>query len=312
MKKRAFFGSYSFASSYRFPRAAGTVFAVVVCLLGASAGLAFAEEQPSGSGTPSGFEDIPVSSVTISDEELKGEMDEYLLRKASTIEYLAWKAKVNEYLAWKADVNEYLAWKADVNEYLAWKAKVNEYLAWKENVNKYLERKARVKEHSFWQRRRDQANENSEQKYYISKSAAVTESNTIFLRGDVNQDGKLSVQDAKVLLDLVYNSSYEPACLESADVNNDGKVRLGDALQLLNHVMRGMAPPAKPFPSCGLDSDAEGSGKDLGCGSYAACGAEEEKEKSYTWSEISKAIEEQEEASEEAEAEEDEAEEDDQ
>ena len=55
----------------------------------------------------------------------------------------------------------------------------------------------------------------------------MTESNTIFLRGDVNQDGKLSVQDAKVLLDLVYNASYEPACLESADVNNDGKVTVG-------------------------------------------------------------------------------------
>ena len=40
-------------------------------------------------------------------------------------------------------------------------------------------------------------------------------------------------------------------------VNNDGKVRLGDAVQLLNYVVRGMAPPAKPFPSCGLDPDKE-------------------------------------------------------
>ena len=379
MKKRAFSGSYNFASSYRFPRAVGAVFAAVVCLLGSAAGMAIADEEQSGSGDLSSFEDKSASSFIISDEELMGEMNEFLVRNASVIDYLSWKAvvdgyltwkneelawktsvdqyfssqaggyenlvwktRVNEYLAWrtivdnylasrvstgdyltwKVNVEDYFAWKASVEKYLPWKASAEDYLAWKTSagtypdwrasVDKYLERKEKVKEHSFWQRRRNIAKENNEQKFYRSKSDTAPGSNKRFLRGDVNQDGKLSVQDAKVLLDLVYNSSYEPACLESADVNNDGKVRLGDALQLLNHVMRGMVPPAKPFPSCGLDSDAEGSGKDLGCGSYVACGAEEEKEKSYTWSEISKAIEEQEEASEEAEAEEDEAEEDDQ
>lgn len=385
MNKRAISVSYNFETIYRTRRAAFSFFAAVVCLLGASAGMAFADEQAAGSGTPNGFKNKPTSSVLVSDEELRGEMNEYLVRNASVIDYLSWKASVDTYLTWKAEefawntsadqyfslkasayeslvwetrVNEYLAWRAEVSTYLAskvnsgdyltwrvnvedyfgWKASVEKYLPWKASaedyliwktsvgtypgwrpsVDQYLERKARVKEHSFWQRQRDQANENSERKYYTRKSAAVAESNTRFLRGDVNQDGKLSVQDAKVLLDLVHNTSYEPACLESADVNNDGKVRLGDALQLLNHVMRGMVPPAKPFPSCGLDSDAEGSGNDLGCSSYIACaGEKKEEEPRYTITEFSKALEEQEEASEEDEAEEDEdeadqAEEDDQ
>ena len=342
MKKRAFFGSYSITISYRLPRAAGMVFAVVVCLLGPAAGMAFADEEPSGSGDSNSFEDKSGSSVTISDDELMGEMNEFLVRNASVVDYLTWKASVegylswkaedlsgktsvgqyfssqvsgyenliwktraNEYLAWKIEVGTYLAsrvssgdyrtwkvnvedysaWKASVEKYLPWKATAEDYLVWKTSVgtypdwrasvDQYLERKARVKEHPFWQRRRNNWKESSKEDYYRSKSDPAPESTSSFLRGDVNQDGKLSVHDAKVLLALLHNNAYEPSCLESADVNNDGKVRLGDAVQLLNYVVRGMAPPAKPFPSCGIDPDKEGSKNDLGCGSYGACEAEE-------------------------------------
>ena len=373
MKKRAFFGSYNFASSYRFPRVVGAVFAAVVCLLGSAAGMAIADEEQSGSGDSSSFKDKSASSVIISDEELMGEMNEFLVRNASVFDYLSWKAvvdgyltwkdeelawktsvdqyfssqaggyenlvwktRVNEYLAWRTgvgtylasrvstgdyltwevNVEDYFAWKVSVEEYLPWKASDEEYLVWKtsvgtypdwrSSVDQYLERKARVKEHSFWQRRRNNWKESSKAHYYKSKSEPAPASTSSFLRGDVNQDGKLSVHDAKVLLDLVHNIAYEPSCLESADVNNDGKVRLGDAVQLLNYVVRGMAPPAKPFPACGVDPDEEGSRNDLGCGSYVACKVEKkEEEKSYTLAEISKAFEEQEEASEEDEAEED-------
>ncbi len=380
MKKRAFSGSYSITISYRLPRAAGMVFAAVVCLLGPAAGMAFADEEPSGSGDSNSFEDKSGSFVTISDDELMGEMNEFLVRNASVVDYLTWKASVegyltwkaedlsgktsvgqyfssqvsgyenliwktraNEYLAWKIEVGTYLAsrvssgdyrtWKVNVEDYFAWKASVEKYLPWKASaedylvwktsagtypdwrasVDQYLERKTSVKEHPFWQRRRNNWKESPKADYYKSESDPTPESTSSFLRGDVNQDGKLSVHDAKVLLDLVYNIAYEPSCLESADVNNDGKVRLGDAVQLLNYVMRGMAPPANPFPSCGLDPDEEGSRNDLGCGSYVACKGEKKEEgKSYTLAEISKVFEVQEEASEEDEAEEDEAEEDDQ
>ena len=380
MKKRALSGSYNFASSYRFLRVVGAVFAAVVCLLGSAAGMAIADEEQSGSGDSSSFKDKSASSVIISDEELMGEMNEFLVRNASVIDYLSWKAvvdgyltwkneelawktsvdqyfssqaggyenlvwktRVNEYLAWRTGVDTYLAsrvstgdyltWKVNVEDYFAWKVSVDKYLPWKasdeeylvwrtsvgtwtSSVDEYLKRKTRVKEHSFWQRRRNNWKESPNADYYKSKSPKADdyesesdpapESTSSFLRGDVNQDGKLSVHDAKLLLDLLHNIAYEPSCLESADVNNDGKVRLGDAVQLLNYVVHGMAPPANPFPSCGLDPDEEGSRNDLGCGSYVACKVEKkEEEKSYTWTEISKAFEEQEEASEEDEAEED-------
>ena len=97
-----------------------------------------------------------------------------------------------------------------------------------------------------------------------------------FLRGDVNQDAQVSIQDADALLQHIYNKDNELACLESADVNNDGEVRLGDVLQLISYATYGLSPPAAPFPACGRDPDEKGSWSDIGCVSYETCPAEEE------------------------------------
>ena len=102
------------------------------------------------------------------------------------------------------------------------------------------------------------------------------ESASRFLRGDVNQDGQVSMLDADALLQHIYNKDNEPACLESADVNNDGEVRLGDVLQLISYATYGLFPPAAPFPACGRDLDEKGSWSDIGCVSYETCPAEEE------------------------------------
>ena len=107
-------------------------------------------------------------------------------------------------------------------------------------------------------------------------SRAVSDSR--FLRGDVNQDGQVSIQDVDALLQHIYNKDHEPACLESADVNNDGEVRLGDALQLITYVTHGLFSPAAPFPACGRDPDEEGSWGDIGCVSYEFCPEEGETE----------------------------------
>ena len=104
------------------------------------------------------------------------------------------------------------------------------------------------------------------------------ESASRFLRGDVNQDGQVSIQDVDALLQHIYNKDHEPACLESADVNNDGEVRLGDALQLITYVTHGLFSPAAPFPACGRDPDGEGSWGDIGCVSYELCPEEGETE----------------------------------
>ena len=100
-----------------------------------------------------------------------------------------------------------------------------------------------------------------------------------FLRGDVNQDGQVSIQDASTLLQFIYNKDHEPACLKSADVNNDGQVRLEDALQLLIYSTQGLSPPEMPFPAAGWDPADPGSptgGRGLGCASYETGAAKNE------------------------------------
>ena len=195
---------------------------------------------------------------------------------------------MDKYLARKASVNKYLAWKASVNEYLAWKASVNEQI---NNSNA----SAPAQESGFWKDRRDKKKKDPKKDYSMSASdqgkgesasseagdggaAAQDPAPASFVRGDVNQDGQVSIQDVDALLQHIYNKDHEPACLESADVNNDGEVRLGDALQLITYVTHGLFSPAAPFPACGRDPDGEGSWGDIGCVSYELCPEEGETE----------------------------------
>ncbi len=287
MKKVKFFGSYISATGYGFRGVAVAVLAGVLCLVGPAIDKTFAGdkndifksrpfpgtssfpgERKAFPGTGSFPSERPDISFEISDKELTGNMDKYLARKAS----------VNKYLAWKASVNEYLAWKANVNEYLAWKASVNEQI---NNSNA----SAPAQESGFWKDRRDKKKKDPKKGYSVSASdqdtgeSASSEAGgggaalqapapTSFLRGDVNQDGQVSVQDAKVLLNLIFNAGYEPLCLESADVNNDGMVLANDAIQIISFAVRGMAPPAKPFPACNKDDERS---TQLGCDYYDAC-----------------------------------------
>ena len=278
MKKAKFFGSYIFATGYSFRGVAVAALAGVMCLVGPAIDKTFAEDEndifkrrpfPSGTssfpgerrshpGTGSFPSERPAISFEISDEELTGNMDKYLARKAS----------VNKYLAWKASVNEYLAWKASVNEQI-------------NNSNA----SAPAQESGFWKDRRDKKKKDPKKGYSMSASdqdqgesasseagdggaAAQDPAPASFVRGDVNQDGQVSVQDAKVLLNLIFNGGYEPLCLESADVNNDGMVLANDAIQIINFAVRGMVPPAKPFPACNKDDEKS---TQLGCDYYNAC-----------------------------------------
>lgn len=57
------------------------------------------------------------------------------------------------------------------------------------------------------------------------------------LRGDVNNDGKLSIID--MLLIFEYKSSaisFNPDELQRADTDNDGSVTLADALTIQRHI----------------------------------------------------------------------------
>lgn len=63
----------------------------------------------------------------------------------------------------------------------------------------------------------------------------VTQKVRIFLLGDVNEDGRVNIQDVIRLLNHVNNSSpFVDA--HHCDINNDSRVNIQDVIRLLNHV----------------------------------------------------------------------------
>lgn len=80
----------------------------------------------------------------------------------------------------------------------------------------------------------------------------VTDNETPFIRGDVNRDGRVSLQDAVHLLHYLYEGRNIP-CRQAADVNDNGSIQLGDAVYLLDALFARGAPPAAPYPAAGVD-----------------------------------------------------------
>ena len=72
-----------------------------------------------------------------------------------------------------------------------------------------------------------------------------------FIRGDCENDGRVDIADALMIVDFVFDSF--PACWEACDVNDDGISGLVDAALLLNYLLADGAAPASPFPQCGPD-----------------------------------------------------------
>ncbi len=97
-----------------------------------------------------------------------------------------------------------------------------------------------------------------------------------FVRGDVNQDGKISITDSLFLKRYLYSGGLEPRCLDAADLFDDGKVTILDEIlslvilfdpagcltvnseRLCNYVL------PEPYPLPGLDPTAD----DLPCSEY--------------------------------------------
>lgn len=79
-----------------------------------------------------------------------------------------------------------------------------------------------------------------------------------FVRGEVNQDGKLNVSDGVAIARYVFNLGSQKAkidaCKDSADVNDDGAITAADALYLLNYLFTGGAAVPAPAGACGVDT----------------------------------------------------------
>ena len=90
-----------------------------------------------------------------------------------------------------------------------------------------------------------------------------------FVRGDVNQSGKVDLSDTVALLMHLFAGAPVPGdCLDAADVNDSGLVDVADAVYGLGYLFAHQPPPPAPFPACGRDETEDG----LGCASFQGCG----------------------------------------
>mgnify|MGYP000247528314 CR=1 FL=1 len=77
-------------------------------------------------------------------------------------------------------------------------------------------------------------------------------SESVFIRGEVNGDGRLTVSDARVILKHIF-SGFPILCEDAADVNDDSTINIADALKLLSFLFSEGSPPPPPFPNAGPD-----------------------------------------------------------
>lgn len=60
---------------------------------------------------------------------------------------------------------------------------------------------------------------------------------TSFLRGDVNQDGEVTVADVDAITDVILGNSSDPDLRHRADVNGDGEVGLADINDVIDIII---------------------------------------------------------------------------
>lgn len=80
----------------------------------------------------------------------------------------------------------------------------------------------------------------------------------LFTRGDVSGEGSVAINDAVLLLGYLFQPGVTVDCLDAADIDDDGVVNLLDGVLLLNALfVPAAAPPAAPYPGCGVDPSTD-------------------------------------------------------
>ena len=88
-----------------------------------------------------------------------------------------------------------------------------------------------------------------------------------FERGDVDEDGRLTITDAIAVLSFLFQGTAAPNCQKAADTDDDGVLTLTDAVVSLSFLFTAGDAPAQPFGLCGTDPTEDA----LSCDSAAAC-----------------------------------------
>lgn len=95
--------------------------------------------------------------------------------------------------------------------------------------------------------------------------SSLYESEVEFIRGDVNQDGLVIINDASLLSVIVANQLPYGPCPMALDVNVDGYIDSLDVTYLVNYLTAQGPPPPPPSPFCGHDFAP------FPCTAYAGC-----------------------------------------
>jgi hypothetical protein len=76
-----------------------------------------------------------------------------------------------------------------------------------------------------------------------------------FIRGDVDQNGQISLTDAQIVFNFLFQGGPRPVCMDGADANGSNIVDQSDGQYILDYLFNGQPPPPPPFPGCGFDPD---------------------------------------------------------
>ncbi|MBN1418911.1 MAG: hypothetical protein JXP34_09050 [Planctomycetes bacterium] len=75
----------------------------------------------------------------------------------------------------------------------------------------------------------------------------------VFIRGDIEGDGRVQLNDPIQVLGVLFASDPSPACQDRLDANDDGTIDLADPIFLLAFLFSDGPAPAPPYPDAGED-----------------------------------------------------------
>ena len=84
-----------------------------------------------------------------------------------------------------------------------------------------------------------------------------------FLRGDCDDDGRITLTDAICTLNWLFLSGTQPGCIAVTNADGAGDVGITDPIYLLTHLFLGGPALPKPYPECGTSTNE--SDQALGC-----------------------------------------------
>jgi hypothetical protein len=98
-----------------------------------------------------------------------------------------------------------------------------------------------------------------ETRFFVGEQTRIhsTLGPSVFIRGDADQDGTVTISDAVHLLNWLFRHRELSACFDAADSNDDGRVNVSDAVKVLLHCVGRGTPPAAPYPRSGVDPTAD-------------------------------------------------------